>query len=61
MTDMAAIPAKIYTELMAEEKQSAIRRIRRCMRSIWETAGGKEAAFEESSRGVWLSLTLTGK
>lgn len=61
MTDMAAIPAKIYTELMAEEKQSAIRRIQALYEKYLKQLEEKEAAFEESSRGVWLSLTLAGR
>lgn len=61
MTDMAAIPAKIYTELMAEEKQSAIRRIQALYEKYLKKLEEKEAAFEESSRGVWLSLTLAGR
>ena len=61
MTDMAAIPAKIYTELMAEEKQSAIRRIQALYEKYLKQREEKEAAFEESSRGVWLSLTLAGR
>lgn len=61
MTDMAAIPAKIYTELTAEEKQSAIRRIQALYEKYLKQLEEKEAAFDESSRGVWLSLTLTGR
>lgn len=61
MTDMAAIPAKIYTELMAEEKQSAIRRIQALYEKYLKQLEEKEAAFEESSSGVWLSLTLAGR
>lgn len=61
MTDMAAIPAKIYTELTAEEKQSAIRRIQALYEKYLKQLEEKEAAFEESSRGVWLSLTLAGR
>ncbi len=61
MTDMAAIPAKIYTELTAEEKQSAIRRIQALYEKYLKQLEEKEAAFDESSRGVWLSLTLAGR
>lgn len=61
MTDMAAIPAKIYTELMAEEKQSAIRRIQALYEKYLKQLEEKEAAFDESSRGIWLSLTMTGR
>ena len=61
MADMAAIPAKTYTELTAEEKQTAIRRIRALYGKYLKQLEEKEAAFDESSRGVWLSLTLTGR
>lgn len=61
MADMAAIPAKIYTELTAEEKQTAIRRIQALYEKYLKQLEEKEAAFDESSRGVWLSLTLTGR
>ncbi len=61
MADMAAIPAKIYTELTAEEKQTAIRRIQALYKKYLKHLEEKEAAFDESSRGIWLSLTLTGR
>lgn len=61
MADMAAIPAKIYTELTAEEKQTAIRRIQALYEKYLKQLEEKEAAFDESSRGVWLSLTMTGR
>ena len=61
MADMAAIPAKTYTELTAEEKQTAIRRIQVLYEKYLKQLEEKEAAFEESSRGVWLSLTLAGR
>lgn len=61
MADMAAIPAKTYTELTAEEKQTAIRRIRALYGKYLKQLEEKEAAFDESSRGVWLSLTMTGR
>lgn len=61
MADMAAIPAKTYTELTAEEKQTAIRRIQALYEKYLKQLEEKEAAFDESSRGVWLSLTLTGR
>jgi len=61
MADMAAIPAKTYTELTAEEKQTAIRRIRALYEKYLKQLEEKKAAFDESSRGVWLSLTLTGR
>lgn len=61
MAAMAAIPAKTYTELTAEEKQSAIRRIQALYEKYLKQLEEKEAAFEESSRGVWLSLTLAGR
>lgn len=61
MADMAAIPAKIYTELTAEEKQSAIRRIQALYEKYLKQLEEKEAAFDESSRGVWLALTLAGR
>lgn len=61
MTDMAAIPAKIYTELTAEEKQAAIRRIQTLYEKYLKQLEGKETAFEESSRGVWLALTMAGR
>lgn len=61
MADMAAIPAKTYTELTAEEKQAAIRRIQALYEKYLKQLEEKEAAFDESSRGVWLSLTLTGR
>lgn len=60
MTDMAAIPAKTYTELTAEEKQAAIRRIQALYEKYLKQLEEKEAVFDESSRGVWLSLTMTG-
>lgn len=61
MAAMAAIPAKTYTELTAEEKQTAIRRIQALYEKYLKQLEEKEAAFDESSRGVWLSLTLTGR
>lgn len=61
MANMAAIPAKIYTELTAEEKQSAIRRIQALYEKYLKQLEEKEAAFDESSRGVWLALTMTGR
>lgn len=61
MAEMAAIPAKIYTELTAEEKQSAIRRIQALYEKYLKQLEEKEAAFDESSRGVWLALTLAGR
>lgn len=61
MADMAAIPGKTYTELTAEEKQTAIRRIQALYEKYLKQLEEKEAAFDESSRGVWLSLTLTGR
>lgn len=61
MADVAAIPAKTYTELTAEEKQTAIRRIRALYEKYLKQLEEKKAAFDESSRGVWLSLTLTGR
>lgn len=61
MADMAAIPAKTYTELTAEEKQTAIRRIQALYEKYLKQLEEKEAAFDESSRGVWLSLTMTGR
>ena len=61
MANMAAIPAKIYTELTAEEKQSAIRRIQALYEKYLKQLEEKEAAFDESSRGVWLALTLAGR
>lgn len=61
MANMAAIPAKIYTELTAEEKQSAIRRIQALYEKYLKQLEEKEAAFDESSRGIWLSLTMTGR
>lgn len=61
MANMATIPAKIYTELTAEEKQSAIRRIQALYEKYLKQLEEKEAAFDESSRGVWLALTLAGR
>lgn len=61
MANMAAIPGKTYTELTAEEKQTAIRRIQVLYEKYLKQLEEKEAAFEESSRGVWLSLTLAGR
>lgn len=61
MANMAAIPGKTYTELTAEEKQAAIRRIQALYEKYLKQLEEKEAAFEESSRGVWLSLTLAGR
>ena len=61
MTDMAAIPGKTYTELTAEEKQAAIRRIQVLYEKYLKQLEEKEAVFDESSRGVWLSLTLAGR
>lgn len=61
MANMAAIPGKTYTELTAEEKQAAIRRIQALYEKYLKQLEEKEAAFDESSRGVWLSLTLTGR
>lgn len=61
MASMAAIPAKTYTELTAEEKQTAIRRIQALYEKYLKQLEEKETAFEESSRGVWLSLTMAGR
>ena len=61
MANMAAIPGKTYTELTAEEKQAAIRRIQVLYEKYLKQLEEKEAVFDESSRGVWLSLTLTGR
>lgn len=61
MAEMAAIPGKTYTELTAEEKQAAIRRIQVLYEKYLKQLEEKEAVFDESSRGVWLSLTLTGR
>ncbi len=61
MADMAAIPGKTYMELTAEEKQAAIRRIQALYEKYLKQLEEKEAVFDESSRGVWLSLTLTGR
>lgn len=61
MANMAAIPGKTYTELTAEEKQTAIRRIQVLYEKYLKQLEEKEAAFDESSRGVWLSLTMTGR
>lgn len=61
MANMAAIPGKTYTELTAEEKQSAIRRIQALYEKYLKQLEEKEAAFDESSRGVWLALTLAGR
>lgn len=61
MANMAAIPGKTYTELTAEEKQTAIRRIQALYEKYLKQLEEKEAAFDESSRGVWLSLTMTGR
>lgn len=61
MANMAAIPGKTYTELTAEEKQAAIRRIQALYEKYLKQLEEKEAAFDESSRGVWLSLTMTGR
>lgn len=61
MAEMAAIPGKTYTELTAEEKQTAIRRIQTLYEKYLKQLEEKEAAFDESSRGVWLSLTMTGR
>lgn len=61
MAEMAAIPGKTYTELTAEEKQAAIRRIQALYEKYLKQLEEKEAAFDESSRGVWLSLTMTGR
>lgn len=60
MANMAAIPGKTYTELTAEEKQAAIRRIQALYEKYLKQLEEKEAVFDESSRGVWLSLTMTG-
>ena len=61
MAEMAAIPGKTYTELTAEEKQTAIRRIQALYEKYLKQLEEKEAVFDESSRGVWLSLTMTGR
>lgn len=61
MAEMAAIPGKTYTELTAEEKQAAIRRIQALYEKYLKQLEEKEAAFDESSRGIWLSLTMTGR
>lgn len=61
MANMAAIPAKTYTALTAEEKQAAIRRIQTLYEKYLKQLEGKETAFEESSRGVWLALTMAGR
>lgn len=61
MAEMAAIPGKTYTELTAEEKQAAIRRIQVLYEKYLKQLEEKEAVFDESSRGVWLSLTMTGR
>lgn len=61
MANMAAIPGKTYTELTAEEKQAAIRRIQALYEKYLKQLEEKEAAFDESSRGIWLSLTMTGR
>lgn len=61
MANMAAIPGKTYTELTAEEKQAAIRRIQVLYEKYLKQLEEKEAVFDESSRGVWLSLTMTGR
>ena len=61
MANMAAIPDKTYTELTAEEKQAAIRRIQALYEKYLKQLEEKEAVFDESSRGVWLSLTMTGR
>jgi len=61
MANMAAIPGKTYTELTAEEKQAAIRRIQALYEKYLKQLEEKEAVFDESSRGVWLSLTMTGR
>lgn len=61
LLEMTAIPAKTYTELTAEEKQTAIRRIQTLYEKYLKQLEEKEAAFDESSRGVWLSLTMTGR
>lgn len=61
MAEMAAIPGKTYTELTAEEKQAAIRRIQALYEKYLKQLEEKEAAFDESSRGIWPSLTMTGR
>ena len=61
MANMAAIPGKTYTELTAEEKQAAIRRIQVLYEKYLKQLEEKEAVFDESSRGVWLPLTMTGR
>lgn len=61
MANMAAIPGKTYTELTAEEKQAAIRRIQALYEKYLKQLEEKEAAFDESSRGIWPSLTMTGR
>ena len=61
MAEMAAIPGKTYMELTAEEKQAAIRRIQALYEKYLKQLEEKEAVFDESSRGVWLSLTMTGR
>ena len=61
MANMAAIPGKTYTELTAEEKQTAIRRIQVLYEKYLKQLEEKEAVFDKSSRGVWLSLTMTGR
>lgn len=61
LLEMTAIPAKTHTELTAEEKQTAIRRIQTLYEKYLKQLEEKEAAFDESSRGVWLSLTMTGR
>lgn len=61
MAEMAAIPGKTYTELTAEEKQAAIRRIQALYEKYLKQLEEKEAVFDESSRGIWLSLAMTGR
>lgn len=61
LSEMTAIPAKTYTELTAEEKQTAIRRIQTLYEKYLKQLEEKEAVFDESSRGVWLFLTMTGR
>lgn len=61
LLEMTAIPAKTYTELTAEEKQTAIRRIQTLYEKYLKQLEEKEAAFDESSRGVWLPLTMAGR
>lgn len=61
MAEIAAIPGKTYTELTAEEKQAAIRRIQALYEKYLKQLEEKEAVFDESSRGIWLSLAMTGR